>query len=149
MKYFQSVNSLEELKKQYRKLSLKLHPDREGGDSKAFIAMKDEYDRLFKTLNKETAEGNNDYTDIIDKLSKYDIDIEIIGTWVWVSGNTFAIKSVLKELGFKWSKNKKSWYWHTEGYTRKSRKTFSLDQIRTMHGSEIIKQHSGSKKLTS
>lgn len=146
MKYFQSVTNLEELKKQYRKLSLELHPDRKGGNEKAFIEMKAEYDRLFKHLEKGE-EHAAAFTDIIDALSKYDLDIEIIGTWVWVAGNTFTIKSELKELGFKWAGKKKMWYWHSGEYTRKNKKQFSISEIREMHGTEKIKSASNQKQI--
>lgn len=37
------------------------------------------------------------------------------------------------------AKKKLAWYWHAEGWVRKSRKEFSLNEIRTMHGSETVK----------
>ena len=80
--------------------------------------------------------------DIIDKIINFDIDIEICGSWIWVSGNTFNCKDKLKEIGFKWAKAKKKWYWQQGEYTRKSKKTFSMDEIREMHGSETVKNSS-------
>ena len=147
-KFFQSVTNLEDLKKQYRKLSLKLHPDREGGNEKAFISMKAEYDTLFKLLEKgKSTEEATAYTDIIDALMKYDLDIEIIGTWVWIAGNTYEIKDLIKELGFKWAAKKKMWYWHSGEYTRRSKKKFDISEIREMHGSEKVKTASKQRKL--
>ena len=32
-----------------------------------------------------------------------------------------------------------AWYYHTSGYKKKSKKTFSLDEIRDLYGSETIK----------
>jgi curved DNA-binding protein CbpA len=144
MNFFQSVTNLEELKKQYRKLALKHHPDK-GGNEKDFIQLKKEYDQLFEKLNK-TEETSNAYKNIIDSLINFDIDLEIIGTWVWVSGpNTFAIKDQLKELGFKWAGKKKAWYWHEGEYKAMHKKNFSLDEIRTMH--EVKKIKTNSKKV--
>lgn len=143
MKFFQSVTNLEELKKQYKKLAKKHHPDM-GGTEKDFIALKDEYDQLFKELNK-TEELNDTYRNIIDALINFDIELEIIGTWVWVQGNTFSIKDKLKELGFKWAGKKKAWYWYEGEYKKHSKKDFTLDEIRTMHDSKKIK--TGSTKF--
>lgn len=137
--FFQSVTNLEELKKQYKKLALKHHPDR-GGNEKDFIALKKEYDRLFEELNK-TEETNNTYKNIIDQLIIFDIDLEIIGTWVWASGNTFQIKDRLKELGFKWAAKKKAWYFYEGEYKRIHKKDFSMDEIRNMHETKKIKTH--------
>lgn len=104
MKYFQSVTTLEDLKKQYKKLAKKHHPDL-GGKHEDFIELKNEYDKLFEKLNTKT-ETSGAYQNIIDELIKYDLEIEIIGTWVWVTGNTYSLKKELKELGFKWASKK-------------------------------------------
>lgn len=138
MRFFQSVTTLEELKKQYKKLAKKYHPDL-GGKHEDFIQMKNEYDRLFERLNKED-EKVGEYQDIIDALIKFDIEIEIIGTWIWIQGDTKPIRKELKELGFKWAPKKKAWFWHDGKYKKNHSKEFSLDEIRNMHEVKRIKK---------
>ena len=144
--YFKNVRTLEELKKQYRVLAMKNHPDK-GGDVEIMKAINAEYDELFKrvkdihvnaqgeTYTKETTEAPNEFRDIIDKLMKMvGVHIELIGSFIWLSGNTKPFKDILKELGFKWSKNKSMWYKAPEGYRRKTRANHSIDDIRDMFG---------------
>lgn len=138
MNFFQSVATVEELKKQYKKLAKKYHPDL-GGTHQAFILLKKEYDSLFKQLNSKE-EHNTAYQNIIDSLIKYDLEIEIIGTWVWITGNTYTVKNKLKELGFKWAAKKKAWYWYEGEYKKYHKKDFSLDEIRNMHEVKKIKK---------
>jgi len=161
MKFFHNISTLEELKKAYRKLALIHHPDR-GGHEKDFIALKDEYDLLFKRLNKQESynkyqkqhdqtkekhdqryyEQENNFKEIIDELINYDIDLEIIGHWIWVSGNTFPIKDILKRLNFKFSSKKKAWYFHEGEYVKNHKKSFTLDEIRNMHNTKKYKTNS-------
>lgn len=47
MKYFKDVKSLEDLKKQFKKLAMKYHPDRPTGDVEIMKAINNEYDKLF------------------------------------------------------------------------------------------------------
>lgn len=49
MKYFVECKTLDELKKMYRKLALKNHPDR-GGDEEVMKKINEEYDKLFPIL---------------------------------------------------------------------------------------------------
>ena len=50
MKYFNNVNTLEELRKQYKELLKKYHPDNPNGSTKATQEINTEYDNLFKVL---------------------------------------------------------------------------------------------------
>lgn len=150
MKYFNNPQTLEELKKQYKKLAMQYHPDR-GGDTKTMQAVNAEYDELFKRLKdihtsadgekytKQTNETPEQFRDIISKLVILEgIEIEIIGCWVWVMGNTYFHRETLKGLNFRYSKSKKAWYFHNDGYTKIGRKTFTLDEIRSLYGSERV-----------
>ncbi len=81
---------------------------------------------------------------IIEKLIHMDgIEIEICGSWVWVTGNTRAHKDELKALAFRWSSNKAAWYFHRDGYRKRSKKSLTLDEIRDYYGSEKIEKKRG------
>lgn len=151
-KYFDidKIVSSDDLKKQYRTLALKLHPDK-GGNAEQFKEMGNEYDSLFKTFGnifktkegktytKETGESVYKFKDIIDNIIKYDIDIDIIGQWVWVGGDTYPIKEILKSLGFSFARGKKKWYYNGNGYKKRSHKHLSYDEIKKYYGYENIK----------
>lgn len=67
------------------------------------------------------------------------IKIEICGSWIWVSGNTYPNKCKLKDTGFKYSKNKGMWYWHNgNGYRKHGRRELSIDKIRSVFGSKEL-----------
>jgi hypothetical protein len=77
--------------------------------------------------------------DIINKIIRFvGINIEICGTWVWVSGNTKQYKDELKKVGFWWASKKLMWYWHTPEQTAHRHKTWSMDKIREKYGSQFI-----------
>ncbi|MGN0106713.1 MAG: J domain-containing protein [Hominilimicola sp.] len=152
MKWFNNPKTLEELKKQYKALALKHHPDR-GGKTFDMQTINAEYDILFARLKNihtsasgntytattETTETPDEFKNIIDKLIHLDgLQIEICGSWLWITGTTFKHKAVLKALKFRWSKSKAAWYYHTADYRKSSNKTFTLDQIRDLYGSEAI-----------
>ena len=49
-----------------------------------------------------------DLEKIISQILHFEnITIELVGSWIWLSGNTKEIKDKLKELGFKWASKKK------------------------------------------
>lgn len=59
-KYFKNVKSLEDLKKQYKKLVVANHPDVTGGDHAVLAAINVEYDALFPiwSRRKEAKPGS-------------------------------------------------------------------------------------------
>ena len=52
MKWFQEINNLNELRKLYRKLVVKYHPDN-GGSEETIKEINAEYDCLFKRLKND------------------------------------------------------------------------------------------------
>ena len=68
------------------------------------------------------------------------INIEIVGCWIWVDGNTYGYKDLLKEVGFKWAREKKKWYFHTEAFRKRSHKVLSMDDIRSYYGSTEVER---------
>lgn len=153
MKWFNNPSTLEELKKQYKKLAMKHHPDVSGGNESDMKEINTEYDMLFAKLKNvhqnasgetyttktETAETPDEFKDIIDALIRLNgIKIEICGSWLWITGNTYPHRKELKELYFRFSKSKTAWYYHTEDYKKTNNKTFTLEQIRGLYGSQTI-----------
>ena len=154
MTYFRNINTLEQLRKQYKELLKQYHPDNPNGSTKATQEINAEYEQLFKQLkNKhestQTGTEQTDYTkaqwsyeedialrEILQKVIRFtDITIELCGSWIWISGNTYQHKAELKEIGFKWASQKKQWYWHSEAFRKKGKKPLSMDDIRSYYGS--------------
>ena len=144
--FFKGIGTLEDLKRQYRTLALQNHPDR-GGDVEVMKAINNEYDKLFaqvkdthknkegETYTKENQETAEEFKDIIDKLIKMQgVEIEVIGCFIWLSGNTKEHKEAIKALGFRWHSKKKMWYKAPEGYKRWGKKEYSMNEIRGMYG---------------
>lgn len=164
-KYFKDVNTLEELRRQYRDLLKKYHPDNANGSTEATQEINAEYDKLFKLLkdrhesksadNKESNtktdfnanmyDWKNDKAlrETLQKIINFNgIEITICGQWLWVSGNTYSYKKELKEIGFKWASQKKMWFWHSEAFRKRSHKTLSMDAIRNYYGSTKVNTYS-------
>lgn len=150
MKWFSNPQTLEELKKQYKQLALKHHPDR-GGSAETMKEINCEYDVLFealknthrtaegKTYTAETTETAEEFKDIISRLINLEnIKIEICGSWLWVTGSTYPHRNDLKKLHFRFSKSKQAWYYHADEYRKTSKKTFTLEQIRDLYGSTTV-----------
>ena len=150
--YFGNCKTAEDVKTRFKELAKKLHPDC-GGNAEEFKKMMAEYETAFERLKNvhQTAEGKTyeskkassqtakQFADIITQIIHCNgLHIEICGTWVWVTGNTYPHRQTLKEAGFTWSKTKQAWYNAGEPLTGKRRGRYTLNQIRQMHGSEEV-----------
>ena len=151
-KWFKNVSSVEELRKQYRELLKKYHPDNDGGSVEITQEINAEYDRLFADLSKENKaddkssayndEAENEaFKSIINDIIHINADIEIIGSWVWVHGG-YEYRELLKSIGFKFAPKKKCWCWHFGDYRRRSKREISLEEIRQKYGSQKVNSKS-------
>lgn len=147
--YFTNVNTLDELKKQYRRLAMQHHPDR-GGDLETMKAINAEHDALFEALKKQhnaaadeyhqTTETAEEFREIIAELLKLEgLEVELCGSWLWIGGNTREHREKLKAIGCRWSNNKKLWYWrHPEDGHKWRHGNRTMNEIRSKYGSQTF-----------
>lgn len=152
--FFAGCRTIQELKKEYKKLVYMYHPDITGtkGTEETMKAINNEYETrhayiLANPFNEDEkkrnyyANVNDGYREQINKIVFIPgIEIEICGSWIWVTGNTKPVKAIIKEAGYFWSKNKSAWYWRPAGYKARKHKTWDLDQIRNTYGSEKVEK---------
>lgn len=146
MKWFIGIKTIEELRNCYKKLLIKYHPDN-NPDSDTTAVMQEvnaEYDTLLKHfISNQTS--STDYSmetelkKILNELIKLktDIMIELVGSWIWVSGNTYPVRDRLKELNMKWASKKHMWYWGVS--ERRHYAPMEMSEIRAKYGSVIYK----------
>ena len=127
-KYFNNVSNLSELRKQYKDLLKKYHPDNANGSTEATQEINAEYDKLFKVLKNrhesksaDSKEGNakTDFNnmkydfsedkilrEMLNKIIHFpNVSIEICGSWIYVF-NSYECRKELKEIGFKYAPKK-------------------------------------------
>ena len=146
MTYFTNIQTLEELRKEYKRLVKENHPDN-GGSEEAIKVINVEYEISFHILEKTDTASSNKFNMREDEMLRaisnaivnLNIEIEICGSWIWVSGNTYSCKDELKSNGFHWASKKKMWYWHDpQEQTRSNGKT-SMNDIREKYGSQVVR----------
>ena len=137
---FKGVEGINEAKKIYKTLAKKLHPDMEGGNEESFKIL----NAIYTDLIEHKIYFSNDFKidieleKIISLILHFEnITIELVGSWVWVSGDTKEIKEKLKELGFKWASKKKMWFYGEMKGRNPQEK--SMEEIKSKYGSETLK----------
>jgi hypothetical protein len=109
-------------------------------------ALRTEYSTLMAVITEsqpvEEVKEKVSLADVIknlhEKVNPEGLRLEIVGRWLWLSGATFAVKEALKELGFRYSPDKKSWYWRNEADRSSNEKPIPLDMIREKFGSQQV-----------
>ena len=150
IRFFTGCRTAEDVKARFKDLAKKHHPDC-GGDAEVFKAMMAEYKQVFErlknthetaageTYTRETAETPEEFAEIIEALLHMDgVTVEIIGSWIWLTGNTMVHKDAIKALGFFWSRNKKAWYYNGDDHKTRRRGRYSMDGLRDRWGSQIV-----------
>jgi len=165
MKYFANIHTLEQLKKEFKRLALAnhpdLHPERENAthlmqeinaqyaERAAHLIKRGERARAGEAhANGRTVKSDEvDLSEVVADMQKIileilkiskDLEIEITGLWLWVSGDTRTHKAELKALGLRWASKKKLWYF--AGVPSSGRGRSTMEDIRATYGSAKLRK---------
>lgn len=157
-KFFKDVTTIEELRKQFKALAFRYHPDR-GGNEEDMKAINAEYQALYERVKfthqkadgstytkKEETETPDEFREIINAIINFNVDIELCGSWLWVF-NAYAYKEQLKALNFFYCAHKRAWAF-TFDKPKKNKHKLTMDEIRNAYGSEKIKESKENEKIT-
>lgn len=165
-KWFKDCRTVEELKETYKKLCRQYHPDfNESDTTETMQAINNEYETAFERLKNvhrsadnngdtytaktETTETAAEFMEIINKLIVCEgLEINIVGRWVWLSGQSYPYKDIIKELGFKWCSNKKMWAYRKAEDASHNRKKMSIEEIKDRYGCETFKGKASPRLVT-
>lgn len=166
----QACETPQDIKALYKKLIFEYHPDLHGEESlEASKALNAAYDQGLRNLSGQSFVGNDgeertyNYNEAheqaireqLDKLIRLlpedaKIEIEVIGLWVWVTGDTYSHRSVLKDktdgCGMTWHSKRSAWYWKPyKGGRSRYRKDASLEDLAQTYGGRKVKRSKGQK----
>lgn len=144
MRYFEGISTLDDLKRRYHALCKELHPDC-GGNEDDMKALNAEYAQMLGRVmqgnySTEAEASELLYRDKIAAIAHLEgLELEIIGKWLWVSGNTYAHRETLKREGFCFAPVKKLWFFRALEYRTRTRgEAQDINDIRSKYGSEKV-----------
>lgn len=147
-RYFAHCETLDALKSEYKRLCKIHHPDA-GGDDATMAAINAAYDDAIEAFargdfgQKEQRQANTEDSEafraaVAAAVNLAGVTLELCGSWLWASGNTYGYRDHLKASGYRWSRNKQAWYWRQADERTHSRGRYSLDEIRDKFGSQLV-----------
>ena len=170
IKYFAHCSTLDELKSEYKRLAKIHHPDA-GGDDATMAAINAEFDEMHKRLSSGARSASRAYgsrqscTVDVDAAAAAQAEaaafraavmavinlpglvVDLCGSWIWVSGDTYQHRQTIKSAGYRWSKNKARWYWRSEESASYHRgKSQTMEYIRDKYGSAILAENGRDRK---
>ncbi|MBB6271837.1 hypothetical protein HDF26_002294 [Pedobacter cryoconitis] len=150
MKWFNECNSISEVKAAYKKLAKQYHPDL-GGDTLIMQQINKEYAfasaKAFRDADlseEETQKEMNfseQYREVIEQIIHLEgIVVELVGYWIWVTGETYPHRAELKAAGLRFACKKQAWYFCTDEFKARKWSKNTLEEIRVKYGSELIRE---------
>lgn len=125
--YFSQTQNVTDIKKLFRELALANHPDR-GGDTAVMQEINRQYQNALagKHESKDFDDSGVEHTyyynaeheeaiakkiDELLAMKLSNVEIWLIGKWIWVQGETKGCRDALKTAGLWWHSKRLAWYW--------------------------------------
>lgn len=61
------------------------------------------------------------------------VKVKVVGTWIWVSGDTKQYAEKLKNVGLRFATKKKVWYFTNDNYVRRGKTFDTLEEVEMRH----------------
>ena len=142
--HFEGCMSLRETKQRYLALARQFHPAN-GVDPITLFQIRLEYQQIardpfygFHQHPEDVKEDFLHYPDVVDKLLCWKLSVELIGTWTWVSGETYPHREQLTEMGFTYEPLKKAWYSRPSSCRSANPNPLPFDKIKSLHDRKTI-----------
>ena len=162
--FFANCKTAEDARKRYYKLAQVYHSDTGAGDDETMAVINDQYSAF---VGRDAAAVSDTIPELpvgvialpehcetpaaVDEAAEYisviaalvkipGIQVEICGSWLWVSGDTKPVKDQIKAAGLRFSGSKKMWYFRpsTQNGKRHYRGNKSMGYIRDKYGSRAL-----------
>ena len=166
MKYFAGLTTVAEIKAKFKELAFRHHPDL-GGDTETMKIINAQYHDALQSANGQQNKGSDSkehtyrYDEateqaIAEKLDELlglqleEVEIAIIGTWLWVTGNTKPHKDQLGKngIGLSWHTSRQAWYFNSTGHRAYSSNAYLESLARTYGVTNVENFKRKSKKLS-
>lgn len=155
--YFQSCETVAAVKSLFRKLAMQHHPDR-GGDTRTMQDIVAEYHQALQRKDGEVTFGADNrehkYTyrkstenAVLNKVMELlglrlpGVSVDVIGTWIWVTGDTKPNKDKLKDAKLRWHSKRQCWYWKPYPTRHRYASKYSLSDLAMIYGHKHFEQN--------
>ena len=158
--FFDNFHTVEQIKAEYKRLARLYHPDL-GGDLETMKSLNNAYEMALKNCNGQRSSGSDgkehryQYNDDVEKevmdfiysflALDTGLNADLIGVWVWITGDTKAHREQLKALRCRWNPSRGCWYFRPdscEGYSRGG----SLEQLAAKYGCVNVNAYKDKEK---
>jgi len=138
--FFNGCLSLNEVKQRYLTYACRFHPVK-GQDPIQLFMTRMEYHQIprdpvyaFQQCSPDIQADYLNFPDVVDKLIGWQLEVEMIGSWLWVYGNTYRHREALNQMCFIYEKIKQAWYYRPASYRSFNSNPLSWEKIRALHG---------------